>query len=113
MVVDSILSGCDKGVVMFELNVNNTEDKTVIEVKDRLDSLTSLAFEEILSDVRPNIPVEVDCKELSYISSAGLRCLLKLKKQVGDVDITMKDVNECVMDVLDISGMTMILNFES
>ena len=49
-------------------------------------------------------PIELDCKELSFISSAGLRVLLKLLKQRPDLRIF--NVSQDVYEVFDMTGFT-------
>ncbi len=56
------------------------------------------------------MPVELDASELEYISSAGLRVLLKLKKAVGE--LTILNVNSEVYEILDITGFTSMLKRE-
>lgn len=53
-------------------------------------------------------PAEIDASELSYISSAGLRVFLKLRKAVGE--LTVFNVNSEVYDIFDVTGFTDILN---
>lgn len=55
-----------------------------MDIKGELDTLTAPDCErEIFSAFRPSMEVLVlDMKELSYISSAGLRVLFKVAKQV-------------------------------
>ena len=53
-------------------------------------------------------PAELDASQLEYISSAGLRVLLKLTKAVGDV--TVNNVSSEVYEIFDVTGFTEILN---
>lgn len=62
------------------------------------------AFEQ---EILRELPSEIDASQLHYISSAGLRVLLRLAKAVGDV--TIFDVNPEVYDILDMTGFTEIL----
>ena len=54
------------------------------------------------------LPTEIDAAELEYISSAGLRVLLKLRKEAGEVTVT--NVSPEVYEILDVTGFTSILN---
>ena len=75
------------------------------QIKGKIDSNNSPKFEKEIMAALPN---EIDAAELEYISSAGLRVLLKLRKTVGDV--TVFNVNPEVYEILDITGFTSILN---
>ena len=54
--------------------------------------------------------VVIDAKDLQYISSAGLRVLLKVKKQVSSVK--MNGVSEEVYTVLDMTGVADLIEVE-
>ena len=57
----------------------------MIKIKGHIDSNNAEQFEKELMDSTMKIPVTelvLDAGELEYISSAGLRVLMKLRKQV-------------------------------
>ena len=55
-----------------------------IRLEGRIDANNAAALEpEILASVSPGMDIELDASELDYISSAGLRLLMKLRKQVN------------------------------
>ena len=58
--------------------------------------------------------IVIDCTDLEYIASSGLRLLLSVLKQAQSVGsrVTLKNVNEVVRDVLDLTGFVSIFNFE-
>lgn len=56
----------------------------------------------------PSAPVVVDCSELRYISSAGLRVLLRLRKAVKDLWVV--NVSPDVYEIFDMTGFTMMIN---
>jgi uncharacterized protein (TIGR02172 family) len=55
----------------------------------------------------PGVPVEIDCDDLEYLSSAGLRVMLRLRKSVEDLSIV--NVSPDVYDVFDMTGFTMMM----
>ena len=75
------------------------------QIKGKIDSTNAPEFEKELMAV---LPTEIDASGLEYISSAGLRVLLKLSKAVGGV--TLNDVSSEVYEILDVTGFTSILN---
>ena len=72
----------------------------------RIDSTNSAKVEEYfmkhLHD-NPDKEISIDATELSYISSAGLRALLKLKKKSGK-DIVISNVSDEIHDILAVTG---------
>ena len=53
-------------------------------IKGKIDSTNAAEFEKELIEAKPT---ELDASQLEYISSAGLRVLLKLTKAVGEVTV--------------------------
>ena len=74
-------------------------------MKGKIDSTNAAKFEKEIMAVKPS---ELDASQLEYISSAGLRVLLKLAKSVGDV--TVNNVSSEVYEIFDVTGFTDILN---
>ena len=55
----------------------------------------------------------IDMEELIYISSAGLRVLIALRKRLGDSgSLVLKNVPEVVMETLAVTGLLKIMNIE-
>ncbi len=77
------------------------------QLKGKIDSTNAHEFENAILAAKPS---EIDASDLEYISSAGLRVLMKLKKAVSDV--TVLNVSPEVYEILDITGFTSILNVQ-
>ncbi len=93
--------------------LNTTDNVTEYIATGRLDATTAPSFEEQVV-----IPAEgeitgllVNLSELEYISSAGLRSVLKLAKlcKSKSVKLALFGLNPNVAQVFKISGFTMIL----
>ena len=85
----------------------------IIKISGKIDSNNAAEFEkQLLSAAGENCgDITLDANELEYISSAGLRVLLKLKKGVkGDVSII--NTSSEIYDIFDVTGFTNILNVE-
>lgn len=74
------------------------------QIKGKIDSTNAPAFEK---ELLAALPTEIDASGLEYISSAGLRVLLKLAKTVGEV--TVMNVSTDVYEIFDVTGFTSIL----
>ena len=85
-------------------------DRLTITLSGRIDSNNAVECgDEIMKAIaeHPSIPVTVDCDGLNYISSAGLRNLMKLKKAVSDTVLT--NVQPQVYDILETTGFTELM----
>ena len=99
------------------LSIDSTVNGDVNEVKlvGRLDVKAARDAETAFSDAAQAAPnVVLDLEELDYIASAGLRALKRLR---GDVrnnggTLTLKGVQDDVMEVLEMTGFAAMLNFE-
>ena len=84
-----------------------------IDLKGRIDSTNAAGIEkEILAklDGCDGKSLVFDMQNLEYISSAGLRVLLRLKKDYPDIRLT--GVNPEVYEVLDMTGFTQMMTVE-
>lgn len=85
-----------------------------LRIGGRLDTSTAPQLEAVINDELTNVEsLILDCEALEYISSAGLRVLLKAQKKMNLLG-TMKliHVNEANMEVFSITGFDSILTIE-
>ena len=99
----------------MSLNIEKKiSDVHTIVLSGRLDTVTApqleAELEKILSD---SDALVLDMANLEYISSAGLRVILKAQKAMNTKG-TMKliHVGESIMEVFDITGFSDFLNIE-
>ncbi|MEI3535489.1 MAG: STAS domain-containing protein [Bacilli bacterium] len=99
----------------MSLNIEkNFSDVNTIVLSGRLDTVTAPQLEAELEKILSNSDTLVlDMANLEYISSAGLRVILKAQK-VMNTKGTMKliHVGESIMEVFDITGFSDFLNIE-
>ncbi|MBR1443748.1 MAG: anti-sigma factor antagonist [Firmicutes bacterium] len=82
---------------------------TTLKISGRVDSSNAKQFEdELLSSVGKG-DVTLDAQELEYISSAGLRVLLKLKK-TGGGNVCVINVSSEIYDIFSVTGFDNILD---
>lgn len=88
--------------------------KLTAAVQGRIDTVTVTEAEAILKDGIENVTeLVLDFKELDYISSAGLRLLLSLQKTMAKQgSMKIKNVNEIVMEIFEVTGFSDILTIE-
>lgn len=83
----------------------------VLSLRGHIDSANAPQVEEEIRRLRGENDaksIEVDCAQLAYISSAGLRVLLRLKKEIGTVTVT--NVSAEVYEVFDMTGFTEMMD---
>ena len=97
------------------MNILETKngDELTLKIEGRLDTISSPALEERLNDLEGVNKLIIDCEDLEYISSSGLRCLLKAQKMMNtNGSMVVTNVNELVSEVFDITGFSDILTIE-
>ena len=87
----------------------------VMVIEGRLDSNNSTALEEVLPErARSHPALVVDMTAVPYVSSAGLRVLLKGAKsaKASGHRLALAGLSESVREVFDISGFSSIFTLE-
>ena len=95
----------------MEINVNHGEN-LVIALSGRLDTVTSKELLESFSkeEVKEDLVI-LDMKDLEYISSAGLRALLAIKKELAEKgkSFEIHNLNNICKEVFKVTGFGNIL----
>lgn len=93
------------------MNIQINDNTLTFFLKGRIDSMNSHEVEEeVMKTLQENSgkkPV-FDMAELDYISSAGLRVLMKVRKTVGE-DVILREVKPEVYEILETTGFTELL----
>lgn len=96
--------------------INKTAEKTklCLALAGRLDTTTASDLEKELDASLDGVrELVLDLKNLSYISSAGLRVMLKAQKKMNiQGRMKIKGASEVIMEVFEITGFADILTFE-
>ena len=89
-------------------------EAVTLKVSGRLDTQTAPELENELDSILPGLKeLTFDMTNLEYVSSAGLRVILKAQKAMnaqGSMKLT--GVNDSIMEVFDITGFLDILTIE-
>ena len=96
--------------------VEEIDGKLVATLVGELDTAAAADTEKALMPLLNSDGKEIiiDCTGLEYIASSGLRLLLSVLKKAQDVGshVVLKNVNDVVKDVLDLTGFVSIFDFE-
>ena len=97
----------------MDIIINNEMGKTLVVLKGRIDTTNADQFQQdiapLMEGEHPDI--EIDCSEMTYTSSQGLRIFLLLQKSVnarGGI-MVLRNMNPQVKEVFDITGFSNII----
>lgn len=88
--------------------------KLDLAIEGRLDTTTAPELEAVVKESLNGVnELIVDFAKLEYISSAGLRVLLSMQKQMTKQGkMVVKNVGSEIMEILDVTGFSDILTIE-
>jgi anti-anti-sigma factor len=98
----------------MEANINKVDGQTVITVIGRMDTLNSKEFEQSIQPLlkEDNANILINCEDLEYISSSGLRIFMSLLKHVNNTNgqLVLEKMTHDVKDVFDMTGFSALFN---
>ena len=102
----------DVGSKDFDASADLRDGIMFLNLKGRLDTMTAPNLLAFYDKNKEQIHgVHVDCSELDYISSAGLRVLLIMQKGC-DNGVIIAEINEMIREILEQTGFDQILAVE-
>jgi len=97
----------------MNVKINQEGPKTLVVLDGRLDTTNAAQFQ---SDIAPlmelaNPDIEIDCTDMAYTSSQGLRLFLVLQKSViaHSGKMVLRNMKPQVKEVFDITGFSNII----
>lgn len=96
----------------IEKNLNGAE--LILTLNGRMDTTTAPQLEVELKESLAGVEhLVLDFSDLEYLSSAGLRVLLAAQKKMNKQgDMVVRNVNETIAEVFDVTGFCDILTIE-
>lgn len=99
------------------MTINETKqgNRFTVELEGRLDTTTAPQLETVAKTKLEGITeLIMDFKKLDYLSSAGLRVILATQKQMNKQGtMIIRNVNETIMEVFEVTGFVDILTIEA
>ena len=96
--------------------VEEIDGKYIATLKGEMDTAAAMEAEEVLKPLYDSGGKEViiDCAELEYIASSGLRLLLGILKgaKTKGSRVVMRNVNDDIKNVFKLTGFISIFDFE-
>ena len=96
--------------------IEEIDGKYVAKLEGEMDTAAAVEAEEVLKPIYNSNgkDVIIDCTNLEYIASSGLRILLSILKgaKANGSKVIMRDVNDDIMNVFKLTGFNTIFEFE-
>jgi len=96
--------------------IENIDGKHFVTLAGELDTLAAAEVEEVLAPLynSDGKDIIIDCTQLQYIASSGLRILITILKgaQQGGSQVVLRGVNDDIKKVLDMIGFCRVFVFE-
>ena len=100
----------------MEVKISKNDDVTTIRLIGRLDTPASQEVGKKLPPLQENAAgtIILDCEELSYISSSGLRIFLSLRKAaaVKGGKVIVRSINDSIRNVFMMTGFLNLFEVE-
>ncbi len=100
----------------MEITEKKTDKAIIAEINGRIDAVTTSDAEQYLNSLVDNneTNIIIDCKNLDYINSSGLRILImNLKKQTArNKKLLLCNLQNNIKDVFKFSGFTNLFDVE-
>ena len=97
----------------MNVTINKQDEKTLVMLDGRIDSTNADQFQRDITPLmegdKPDI--DIDCTDMTYTSSQGLRVFLLLQKSVvaRGGKMVLRNMNPRVKEVFDITGFSNII----
>ena len=97
----------------MNVTINQQDGKTFVVLDGRIDSANADQFQHDIAPLMEgdNPDIDIDCTDMTYTSSQGLRVFLLLEKSVlsRNGKMVMRNMNPRVKEVFDITGFSNII----
>ena len=97
----------------MNVTINEEASKALVKLEGRLDTTNA---DQFMKDITPLLngthqEIEMDCTDMEYTSSQGLRMFLMLQKNVSarGAKLVLKNMKPHVKEVFDITGFSHII----
>ncbi|WP_407404550.1 STAS domain-containing protein [Sodaliphilus sp.] len=98
----------------MEFNIAENASGVLIKFAGRLDTMSAQNITEQVQSQADSLSgrsLSIDCSELEYISSSGIRLFLFLRKAAGS-DVALKGVRPEILQILKVTKLDTMFTFE-
>lgn len=99
---------------MLSIQKQRSQDQLTLDLEGRLDSNSAPELDmELKADLGGVRRLVLNLSALSYLSSAGLRVILSVQKQMNKQgEMVVTGVNETIMEIFTVTGFADILTIQ-
>ena len=94
---------------MLKINKSLNGRSLRISLEGEIDSVTAPELDREVQDLENFDDVTFDLKDLAYVSSAGLRVIMMLKRRMAGRPLKFENIGIEVREVLDMTGSSALL----
>lgn len=96
--------------------IEQLEDKFLVTLEGELDTAAAVEVEQLLQPLykTDGRDVIIECANLEYIASSGLRILISIQKgaKAGGSKVVLKNLNEDIQSVFKLTGFISLFDIE-
>jgi anti-anti-sigma factor len=100
----------------MKTTIEQLEDKFLVSLEGELDSAAAVEVEQLLQPLykTEGRDVIIECANLEYIASSGLRILISILKgaKAGGSKVVLKNLNEDIQSVFKLTGFISLFDIE-
>ena len=103
-----------RGASKMEIKKEKNGTELTMTLSGRLDTIAAVDFEKELEASLDNVTLLIlDCTELSYVASSGLRIFLRAQKRMkAQGKLVVRHVQDSVMEIFSMTGFDELLQIE-
>ena len=88
-------------------------DTCILSIEGDIDTTSSGMLDKAVEECLPQcIRIVLDMKDVKYISSAGIRSIVKTRKLVGSNNLVLRNLRNNIMEIIKMTGFADKLNIE-
>jgi anti-sigma B factor antagonist len=101
----------------MDIRIEQEDEITIVKLSGELNQRTASPLEkQVMPLIKPGCKILIDMMALTYLSSAGLRILLLLYRQITNIkgEVALTNLTDMVEDTMSITGfLTFFTAYES
>ena len=103
-----------QGAIRMQISIEKENSKLTVTVSGRIDTVTAPELEEFALEHMEGITeMALDLADVEYVSSAGLRALLQLHKDMSKQGkLKLLNIRPSVKEIFDMIGFSRIFTIE-